>query len=197
MTEADPTERLVLLAQQGDLAARETLFTRYLPRVCRMVASHLGVRRDALPAAAEDVAQDALVRALGGLDRFEMRSRGAFAAWMATIVLNCVRKHARRHGGDAERGLWQRYGDLDLRESIFAGVEPNPSRVLAGAEANQRVEQALLALPVLYREALTLRCIGQLSHAEVAQQLGRTEANCRKIVQRATEMLHAALARGD
>ena len=66
--------------------------------------------------------------------------------------------------------------------------------MLAGAEANRRVEQALLALPALYREALTLRCIGQLSHAEIAQQLGRTEANCRKIVQRATEMLQAALA---
>ena len=196
MTDLAPsTEHLVASAQKGDSAAREALFARYLPRVCRMVASHLGVRRDSLPAAAEDLAQDSLIRAFAGLDRFEMRSPGAFAAWMATIVLNCVRKHARRNGGGAERALWQRYGDLDLRESIFDGGGPSPSGVVAGIEANRRVEQAMLDLPALYREALTLRCIGQLSHAEIAQQLGRTEANCRKLVQRATEMLQAALAR--
>lgn len=195
MNAQEPTERLVAAAQNGDTEARERLFARYLPRVCAMVAMRLGVPRAALPAGAEDMAQDALVRALAGLDRFEMRSTGAFAAWMATIVLNCVRRQRRRSGNGRERKLWQRYGDLELHESFFAASGPSPSRIAAGREWNGRVEAALLRLPALYREALSLRYLGQLSHAELAQQLGRTEANCRKIVQRGMVMLEAALAR--
>lgn len=190
------TEQLVAFAKAGDVAARESLFARYAPRVCRMVAARLGVPRASLPARAEDMAQDALVAALSGLDRFEMRSPGAFASWMATIVLNSVRKHHRDRGNAREVAFWQRYGDFDLHDSLFAGAEPSPSRVALHKEANDRLEAALLALPALYREVLSLRCLGQLSHAEIAQRLGRTEVSCRKLVQRATEMLQASLARG-
>jgi len=189
------TMQLVRSAQAGDGAAREQLFARYLPRVARMVAARLGVARSALPAAADDMAQDALLRALQSLDRFEMRSPGAFMAWMATIVLNCVRRHHRQEHGDAAGMLWQRYGDLDLHDSIFRSEGPSPSTIVGNREDSAKVEQALLDLPALYREALTLRCIGQLSYAEMAQQLGRTEVSCRKLVQRAMEMLQAALAR--
>lgn len=190
------TERLVVAAQAGDVAAREQLFARYLPRVCRMVAVHLGVPRASLPASAEDMAQDALIRAFSGLAGFQMHSGGAFAAWMATIVLNCVRKHHRRANNGSHRALWQRYGDLDLHESIFVGNEPSPSRLFGDREANDRLEAALLELPALYRESLSLRYLAQMSHAEIAQQLGRTEVNSRKIVQRGLDMLQATLARG-
>jgi len=187
------TERLVAIAKSGDGAAREELFARYLPRVSHMVAMRLGVPRASLPATAEDVAQEALLRAIGALDRFEMRSPGAFHAWMATIVLNCIRKQAKRSGNGNERTLWQRYGDLDLHESIFASDDPSPSRTIAAREANARVEAALLDLPGLYREAVSLRFLGQMSHTEIAHALGRTEANSRKIVQRGLQMLQAAL----
>ncbi len=189
------TEQLVVAAQAGDATAREQLFARYLPRVCRMVAVHLGVPRASLPASAEDMAQEALIRAFAGLAGFEMHSGGAFAAWMATIVLNCVRKQHRHAHNGAQRALWQRYGDLDLHESIFAGKEPSPSGLCVDREANERLEAALLGLPALYREALSLRYLAQMSHAEIAQQLGRTEANSRKIVQRGLDMLHGAMAR--
>lgn len=197
MTEFDGvTVRLVRAAQGGDGQAREELFARYLPRVAHMVAARLGVSRSALPAAAEDMAQEALLRAFQSLDRFEVRSPGAFMAWMATIVLNCVRRHRRRdqHGPGAM--LWQRYGDLDLGEALFAGREGTPSSVAVRREDQQRLEAALLTLPSLYREALSLRALAGLNHAEIAQALGRTEANSRKLVQRATRMLEEAFARG-
>lgn len=196
MSELDGvTVMLVRAAQGGDAAAREQLFARYLPRVARMVAIQLGVARAALPAAAEDMAQEALLRAFQALDRFEVRSPGAFMAWMATIVLNCVRRHQRseRHGASAM--LWQRYGDLDLAESLFAGREATASSIVVRREQQQRLEAALLTLPALYREALSLRALAGMSHAEIAQAIGRSEANSRKIVQRATEMLELAFAR--
>ena len=193
----DPsTQGLVLGAQAGDSAALEALFQRYLPRVARMVAVQLGVRREQLPAEAEDLAQEAVVKALRALPTFEMRGKGAFTAWLATIVANCVRSTLRSGRGQAERHFWQRYGDLDLTESLFAGPQETPSRCAAGDEVNRAMESAMLALPQLYRQVLSLRYFAGMSHAEIAQAIGRTEANCRKLTQRALESLRAELAKG-
>ena len=90
--------------------------------------------------------------------------------------------------------LWQRYGDLELSESFFSAREDSPSRILSGSESNQRLEKALLALPSLYRRVLSLRHIAGATYAEIAQELGRTEASCRKVAQRAIEMLRAEMA---
>lgn len=194
MTGPDPsTQGLVRGAQAGDDAAREALFLRYLPRVARMVAAQLGVRRDELPAEAEDIAQEAVVRALRALPEFEMRGNGAFTAWLATIVENCIRSHLRAARGCGQRQFWQRYGDLDLTESLFAGNEASPSRCAADLEANARIEAAMLELPRLFRRVLSLRFFAGMSHAEIAQAIGRTEANSRKLVQRAVENLLAQL----
>jgi RNA polymerase sigma factor (sigma-70 family) len=56
------------------------------------------------------------------------------------------------------------------------------------------LEKALLALPSLYRRVLSLRHIAGATYAEIAQELGRTEASCRKVAQRAVEMLRAEMA---
>lgn len=197
MSEPAPsTQGLVLGAQAGDDAAREALFQRYLPRVARMVAAQLGIRRDQLPTHAEDLAQDAILRALRALPDFELRGKGAFTAWLATIVENCIRSHLRSSRGQAERHFWQRYGDLDLTESVFAGPQESPSRCAAGDESNRATEVAMLAMPQLYRRVLSLRFFAGMSHAELAQAIGRTEANCRKLTQRALELLRIELAKG-
>ncbi len=187
------TQVLVRAVQAGDLAAREQLFARYLPRVGRMVALELGVPRRLLSADGEDLVQDALLRALRALPQFEVRSPGAFAAWLTRIVENCVRQRRETAGGPKARMLWQRYGDLDLSESFLSAREDSPSRILAGAESDVRLEQALLSLPSLYRRVLSLRHIAGATHAEIAQELGRTEVSCRKLAQRAVEMLRAEL----
>jgi len=187
------TQALIRGVQTGDRDAAEALFQRYLPRVGRMVALALGVPRHQLPADAEDVVQDAILRALRALPTFEVRSSAAFAAWLARIVENCVSNHRRDRAGPKARALWQRYGDLDLSESFFPGHGDSPSRLVAGAEADARIEQTLLGLAGLYRRALSLRFVGGLSHAEIAQELGRTESNARKIVQRGVDMLRAAI----
>ncbi|MCB9884794.1 MAG: RNA polymerase sigma factor [Planctomycetes bacterium] len=191
----ETTRSLVVAAQAGDAEARESLFVRFLPRVARMVAARLGVRRDDLPAEAEDLAQEAVLKALSALGDFEVRGQGAFAAWLATIVENCVRSHWRAQGRQGQRRFWQRYGDLDLTESFFATSGGSPSHSVASAEQNLRVERALLDLPHLYRQVLSLRFFAGMSHTELAGEIGRTEANSRKLTQRALECLRTHLAR--
>jgi len=160
-----------------------------------MVASRFGVFRSQLPDDAEDLIQETIIRAMNGLPRFEMRSDGAFAAWLATIAENAMRNHVRSRNSPGERRLWQRYGDIDLSESFFPGAEPSPSRLMAGVESNRAIEAAMLGLPMLHRQVLSLRFFACMSHAEIAQQIGHTEQNCRKLVQRALEALRAELAK--
>lgn len=198
MTAGDgTTARLVSAAQSGDPQAREELFARYLPRVARMVAARVGLSRSDLSAEAEDTAQDAMIRAMGSLDRFEMRTPGAFAHWMECIVLNCVRQRFRRVRTKPEQTLWQRYGDFDLSESFFGSAAPTPSSIIRSRERNEAVEAALLELPQLYRRALVARYIGEMSYEELARHLERRADNCRKIVERALQMLRARLAERD
>jgi len=195
MSDEISTQDLVAGAQAGADDSREALFRRFLPRVARMVAARLGVPRDRLPVSAEDVAQDALLRALRGLPQFESRGSGAFAAWLATIVENCIRNQLRSARGGGERLFWQRYGDLDLGDSFFPGESASPSGLAAGREANRAIEAAMLRLPVIYRQLLSLRFFAGMSHAEVAQEVGHTEVNCRKLVQRALDLLRVEIAR--
>jgi RNA polymerase sigma-70 factor, ECF subfamily len=188
------TQTLVRLIQAGDAVATDQLFARYLPRVASMVALELGVPRRELSSDAEDIVQDAILRALKALPEFEVRSPGAFAAWLARIVENCVRQRRVTQGNVKSRLLWQRYGDMNLSESFFSSQDITPSGILSGAESNRLVEQALLALPSVYRRVLSLRHLAGATYAEIAQELGRTEANCRKVAQRAIEMLRAEMA---
>lgn len=191
----ESTRVLVQRIQTGDAAATEDLFRRYLPQVTRMVALELGVSRFALPADAEDLVQDTILRALRALPEYEIRSPGSFAAWLSRIVLNVVRQRRQDLAGRKQKALWQRYGDLELSDSFFPGKVDTPSRIVTSAEANEQLEQALLSLPGLYRLVLSLRHLGGATYAEIAQELGKTEASCRKIAQRAIDMLRAAMAK--
>lgn len=191
----ESTRVLVQRIQTGDAVATEDLFSRYLPQVTRMVALELGVSRFALPAEAEDLVQDAILRALRALPNYEIRSPGSFAAWLSRIVLNVVRQRRHDLAGRKQKALWQRYGDLELTDSFFPGKAETPSRIVTSAESNEQLEKALLSLPGLYRRVLSLRHLGGATYAEIAQELGKTEASCRKIAQRAIEMLRAAMAK--
>ena len=73
---------LIRSAQAGDEAAREQLFARYLPRVAAMAALYLG-HRLARMVERDDVVQDAMMRAIGGLDDFQPQGEGAFQAFLA------------------------------------------------------------------------------------------------------------------
>ena len=191
----ETTGKLVGDAQGGNSDAREALFQRYLPRVARIVASKLRMNRDALPDTIDDITQEALIRALNGLARFEMYSPGAFMAWMSRITENCIRNHLRSWSSPSHKQLWQKYGDIDLVESLLPADDPTISTIINQAESNRLLENALLSLPAHYREAVSLRAFAEMSHAEIAQEMGRTEASSRKLVQRGMELLRAELSK--
>jgi RNA polymerase sigma-70 factor, ECF subfamily len=85
---ASPEARLVAQAQRGDHQAFETLVRRHLPRLVKLA------RRLAPAEAAEDIAQDAIIRAYEQIGRF--RGDAKFATWLYAITVNEARMHLRR-----------------------------------------------------------------------------------------------------
>lgn len=192
-TPNESTSSLVDAIQRGDTRAQEQLFERYIPRVRQMVALRIGKPVADLPGDADDIVQQTLLNALQAVSQFEHRSEGAFRAWIARIVENALKNEHRNRRSNKHQQIWQRHGDLDLRETMFPDEGHGPSSIAEQKELNERIEAVILSLPALYRRTLELRDIAGMNYLDLAEALGRTEPNCRKIYQRAREMLQDKL----
>jgi RNA polymerase sigma-70 factor (ECF subfamily) len=188
-----PTLDLIRAAQRGDREARETLFTRYLPRVRRIVA--LRLRRPVSDLErVEDLVQDALLKALGSLDRFEEREEGTFRSWLAHCVQSAIVDQVRSAGAKKRgAGRVKTMTDLSpdsLASSIFVKEAPSPSKIAAAAEEEARLEEALLQLEDHYREAIVLVKLCGMSSEEAARTMGfRDAGNVRQLIFRAMKKL--------
>lgn len=146
------------------------------------------------PGDAEEVAQDALVRAYRALATYEperireLRLRG----WLATIVLNLCRSRLARRTARGAAPL-----TLDAAEgSISTPPAPathGPSAVVERRAERDRWAIRLAALPLPYRSAVVLRHVDGLSYPEAAAALGRPEGTVKAQVHRGIAMLRTML----
>lgn len=127
------------------------------------------------PADAEEVAQDAFLKAFRALPAF--RGEARFSTWLERIAVNEARMRLRRarleksepiEAEDPETGEYSPLLLSDWREI--------PSEALERKEVRQILVQALLLLPDKYREVITLRDIQSRSIVETAELLGLSVA---------------------
>ena len=169
--DAEPAA-VVAAAIAGDLAAFETLYRRFAPRIFGLCLRLTGQRE-----AAEDCVQESFVAAWRGLDRFEKRSR--FSTWLQRIAIRTV--ISRR------RGL---RGSYEVAEPA-TGL---PERADPGSDSPPLdLERAIAALPQGARDVLVLVGIYGFSHAEAAGALGVAQGTCKAQLHRARGLLSAAL----
>lgn len=174
----------------GDLdRAFPSLVEEHGARLYTIAHRCLGVSGDA-----EEVAQDALVRAydaLAGYDRERIRAL-RLRPWLATITINLARNRRRRV---ADR---RPPGSLDT--VVARGLEPTvgtaalPPAIVERREVRQILVSALLTLPLPMREAVVLRHVDGLAVAEVAAVLGRPEGTVKAQVHRGLARLRADMA---
>ena len=167
----------------------------------RLYTIALRMLRD--PRDAEEVAQDAFVRAYRALAAYEPdRIRDLqLRAWLATIVLNLCRNRVRRPGLPIVP-LDGTGGDADPGRSPAAGIaaaDPrgSPHEALVRRESAGRWAALVAGLPVRYRAAVILRHVDGLSYAEMSIALGRPEGTLKAQVHRGLALLRAGLARTD
>jgi len=176
---------LVGRARSGDTAAMGALYEQYVHRVFRAVRPLC-----ASEAEAEDIVQDAFIKAFASLGHYEARKGARFIAWLSTIGLNAARNRATR--GQRRRELAKRHAARDIRDAA-----KNPEAELLVAEARARLLAALALLPERDREILSLRYGAGLSAKEVALACDLSVANVRKICERQRRRLLAELRGAD
>ena len=182
----DDTELADRLARDLD-GTYEALVRAHVDR-CHAIA----LRVLGNPLDAEEVAQDALVRAyraLGGWPPERIREV-RLRPWLATIVVNLCRNRARRHVPPT----------TPLAPLIEAGAEPatdaatDPAGLAVLADQRERLGALLAALPERYRVPVVLRHVADLSYAELSLVLGRPEGTLKAQVHRGLALLRPAAA---
>ncbi len=157
----------------GDAEAFAHLVDRYHARCLRVATHLLGDSDDA-----EDVVQEAFVRAYRHLSGYHERDR--FGAWLLRIVVNQCRTRATR----------------DARYMPFVSEQHDAPIADTTAAADQRAElaHALALLPPEQREAIVLRFAVELSYDEISTLTGVGISALKMRVQRACARLRALLA---
>lgn len=156
---AEPDSALVAAARAGDRGAFAVLVTRHygsLTRICARVA------RD--PELGADAAQEAVVRALLGLDRLRRDDR--FGPWLLGIGLNVCRRVAR------DRVKMPRSIETVGPHDQPAADAPGPAELAEAAERASRVWDAIADLPRGQRDAVALFYVAGLTQPEIAEHLG-------------------------
>src|SRR5438552_1621010 len=119
------------------------------------------------PADADDVVQEAYLRAFRGFDRL----RGSdVKAWLLTIVRNC---HASAHRQQQRRAAVALPGEDDEPAgSALPAPGPDPESASIGADEQRTLERLIAALPDEHREVLLLREMEEMSYREIAAVTG-------------------------
>jgi RNA polymerase sigma-70 factor (ECF subfamily) len=192
------TQHLVALAKEGDESALNQLCSVYGERVRRIIRLRLDQKlRPKLDSV--DVVQDALILALGGLKDFTYRNEGDFLRWLSRIAENRFRDildrfHANKR--DIHKEMPFRKVGTSTEGGFAGAAEPirttTPSVIMRKKEALDRLEQALDQLKPEYKEVVVLKRIEGLSHAEIAERLGKNAGAVRMLLARAMAALTLA-----
>jgi RNA polymerase sigma-70 factor (ECF subfamily) len=167
---------LVHAAQGGDRQALNRLLARYQDRVRRIVRLRLGPALR-LQVDSGDILQQVLLDAFRSLDRYQPRDEAGFLAWLATIAEHRIRDAADYHASEKRDAA--RVQPLETGEAGGASPgatlvdgSPTPPDRVSRAEAVERLEACLAALPEADRELVVLRDYIGLSWQEIAERTG-------------------------
>ncbi|MFO1054773.1 MAG: sigma-70 family RNA polymerase sigma factor [Planctomycetota bacterium] len=189
---------LLMRSHAGDPRALQSLLVQHMPALEAFVRLRLGAKIRAKESL-HDVVQSVCVEVLRDAEDFEYRGEAPFRAWLFKQALHkIVNKNAfwgrdrRDVGRELAAGPAEDSGvGVDIA-ALYATMG-TPSRVLQAREAEAAFEKAFDQLPDDYREAITLHRLAGLSHAEIAEQMGRSEGATRNLVHRGLARLSLLL----
>jgi RNA polymerase sigma-70 factor, ECF subfamily len=170
---------LIARARRGDVRAFEEIVRLHQRRVygvaLRIVRAH---------DVADDVVQEAFVRAWRALDRFDQAR--PFGPWVCRIAANLAVNHVRSPRAREEA--------LPDSHAEAPGRGPSPLSLVLDEEARRALEGALDELSAGQRAVFVLRSREEMSYAQIAQTLGISPGTVMSRLHRARERLARALA---
>jgi len=180
---------LVQAAQKGDVGAFEQLVRKYDRNVFR-IANHITQNRED----AEDVVQDAFLKAYQKLDQFQGNSK--FYTWIVRIAVNEALMKLRKRKSDKLVSMDE---DVETDEGTitreFADWSPNPEQQYNQSELNDILSRTIQGLPASFRTVFVLRDVEGLSTEETAEMLGLSVPAVKSRLLRARLQLRERLSR--
>ena len=174
-TDAELVERMA----RGDREAFATLFRRHHATVFKFSRQMLGSKE-----AAEDVTQEVFIALSQTAARYDP-TRGSLSTYLYGIARNLVCQRHRRNRSRVEVDV----DGIDHDESPALAVSNDPVDELSRGRLILALRQAILRLPVHYREAIVLCELNSLSYEEAAAIIGCPIGTIRSRLSRAREML--------
>ncbi|MEY3465666.1 MAG: RNA polymerase sigma factor RpoE [Gammaproteobacteria bacterium] len=178
---------LVQRAQRGDTGAFNALVVKYQHKVVKLVQRY--VRN---PAEAEDIAQEAFIKAYRALPRF--RGDSAFYTWLYRIAINTAKNSlAARARSPLEFELDRPEGEESRELQARMKDTATPEALVLTEEIRSTVNAAMEKLPEDLRTAIVLRELEGLSYEEIAASMDCPVGTVRSRIFRAREAIDARL----
>lgn len=183
-----PSEQLLIKRiKDGDLSAYDIIVSRYWDRTYARVIQLLNNKQDA-----EEVTQDAFIRAQRGLDSF--RGEASFGTWLYQIATNLARnrywywfRRKREQSFSIDQPLSV---DADVTlEDFMPSEQESPSQAAITQEFVDRVATCMDDLSEQHREVLVLRNIENMSYDAIAARLGLSVGTVKSRIARGRERL--------
>ena len=172
------------LARAGDSEGFRVLVERHSRALFRLAHRMTGNEHDA-----EDVVQEAFLRAYRRLHQYDERAR--FSSWLHRIAANCaydlLRARRRR-----DEDPWPEAPDATAAD--FPAADPAPDRLLQSAEVKQRLTVAMSRMSAQEKAAFVLRHFEGMSIAEIGAALGLEASAAKQSVLRAVRKVRQVLA---
>jgi RNA polymerase sigma-70 factor (ECF subfamily) len=186
---AEAVERLVRRAQDGDRDAFTQLVDAYKGKIYNYVLRMLGD-----PDTAEDVAQEAFIKAYSSLVDF--RGASSFQTWLyriaGNLAIDTMRRRKYRQGTySLDQPL--ETGDGEVERDI-EDERAGPERELQSAELRERVDEAILKLSPKLRTVILLYELQGLSYEDIARIVGAPLGTVKSRLFNAREQLKRMLA---
>ncbi len=183
-TEID--KELVLKVQQGDKSAFDLLVIKYQHRIIQLVNRYI---KD--PSEAQDVAQEAFIKAYRALENF--RGDSAFYTWLYRIAINTAKNYLVSRN--------RRYSDyhVDVQDAEQVANAPQlkgmetPDELLQNDEIISVINSSIEQLPEDMKTAIILREFEGLSYEEIAQAMECPVGTVRSRIFRAREAIDEKL----
>jgi RNA polymerase sigma-70 factor (ECF subfamily) len=186
MNRSEPEMIAAILA--GEIQLFHELIRPYERSVYIMALSYMNNEADA-----EDVVQEATVRAFRKLSSFRAESK--FSTWLISITINEARTRLRRQALVRMESLDQLPGeDTGLSPALLRDWREIPSEAIERDEVRKLIQQAVDQLPDIYREVFLLRDVEELSINEAAEALKISIPSVKVRLHRARLMLQKQLA---
>lgn len=177
-------DEVIARIRAGDTPLYELLMRRHNQRLFRAIRSVIASDADA-----EDVLQEAWVRAFEHLDQFA--GEAAFATWVTKIAL--YEAFGRLRKGKRFTALENDDGEIMAEARRGMTNTDDPEKQVMRAELGQALQSAVDRLPEAYRSVFVLREVERLSTLETAQCLSLSEEAVKTRLHRSRAMLRQDL----